>query len=260
MFDTPSHTLGRREDTKTVPESGPFCVCLRYARGQPPDTGSTARCPVRSAASAGAVPSCRGRLARPHDAAHARYSSSEEDWSPGAPPSPRAGRSLSEPRYDTPGSSAEPGGRCCSAATISRCAPGCSRWRHARKRRARTGWVAAVQRHTSRRFHRLQKFCVTAMVSSRFNTVCHHRAGTNTTSPGSWTNSTGRCSSGHCLARRRAPRHQSRNQQAAESSPRAGCGSGRSRAPGLPGGKSTQSLAPLTSAFQAEVPSGSLCR
>ena len=32
----------------------------------------------------------------------------------------------------------------------------------------------------------LQKFCVTAIESSRFRTTCHHPAGTNTVSPGRW--------------------------------------------------------------------------
>lgn len=36
------------------------------------------------------------------------------------------------------------------------------------------------------KFVLLQKFCVTAIVSSRFRTTCHHPPGTNTVSPGFW--------------------------------------------------------------------------
>mmetsp|Transcript_85381 Transcript_85381/g.226677 ORF Transcript_85381/g.226677 Transcript_85381/m.226677 type:complete len:140 (+) Transcript_85381:349-768(+) len=98
------------------------------------------------------------------------------------------------------------------------------------------------------------------MVSSRFSTACHHRAGTNTTSPGRWMNSTGWCSAGHCLACDRKRRHQRRNQHAADSPLQGGLGAGYSLSLGVHGGNMTQSFVPLIKAFQAEVPKGSLCK
>lgn len=40
-----------------------------------------------------------------------------------------------------------------------------------------------VDSHTRSKLVRLQKFCVTAMVSSKLRTACHHRPGTNSVSP-----------------------------------------------------------------------------
>lgn len=48
------------------------------------------------------------------------------------------------------------------------------------------GRPLAVLCQTTGKFVRLQKFCVMAIVVSKFKTTCHHPPGTKTVSPGFW--------------------------------------------------------------------------
>lgn len=58
-------------------------------------------------------------------------------------------------------------------------------------------YIFTVLCHTTGKFVREQKFCVTAIVSSRFKTTCHQPPGTKTVSPGFCKISIGKQSCGH---------------------------------------------------------------
>mmetsp|Transcript_3905 Transcript_3905/g.15079 ORF Transcript_3905/g.15079 Transcript_3905/m.15079 type:complete len:202 (-) Transcript_3905:882-1487(-) len=53
------------------------------------------------------------------------------------------------------------------------------------------GRARRVMRHTASNRAEVEKFCVTAMVWSRFSTACHQPSGTNMISPGCWMTSMG---------------------------------------------------------------------
>lgn len=52
-----------------------------------------------------------------------------------------------------------------------------------------------ISMHTNSKFEALTKFWVTATVTSKFRTQCHHPLGTNIVSPGNWVHSMGLSSS-----------------------------------------------------------------
>ena len=97
-----------------------------------------------------------------------------------------------------------------------------------------------------------QKFCVTAIATSRLSTTCHHPPGTKTVSPGRWITVIGRCAGSAAFTR---VGYTWRHHEIASRPP--AC-FGATTSFGVAGGKSAQHLWPVSSAFHAEVPSGSM--